>query len=87
MRGLLERVFFSRIATLRITLIKILSYHDFENRFTNKNLMSKMFLNTDFASAREIIHKCLTLDSGKFSIFIQTFGPLISFSCNLVLIL
>ena len=60
---------------------------NFENRFTNKNLMSKMFLNRDFAQAREIIQKSLILDSGKFINFIQTFGPLVSFSYNLVLVL
>ena len=38
----------------------------FENRFTNKNSMSKMFLNRDFAKAREVNLKFLTLDSGKF---------------------
>ena len=47
--------------------------------------MSKMFLNRDFAYAREIIQKSLTLDSGKFVMFIQAFGPLVSFSYNLVL--
>ena len=43
---------------------------NFENRFTNKNLMPKMVLNRDFALAREIIQKSLTLDSGKFVNFI-----------------
>ena len=38
-----------------------------------------MSLNGDFA--REIINNSLTLDSGKFVDFIQTFGPLVSFSC------
>ena len=38
----------------------------FENRFTNKKLMSNMFLNRDFAQAREIIQKSSTLDSVKF---------------------
>ena len=46
-----------------------------------------MFLNRDFAWAREIIQKSLTLDSGKFVSFIQTFGPLVNFSYNLVLVL
>ena len=46
-----------------------------------------MFLNRDFAKAREIIQTSLTLDSGKFPNFIQTFGPLVSFSYNLVLVL
>ena len=46
-----------------------------------------MFLNRDFAYAREIIQKSLTLDSGKFVDFIQLFGPLVSFSYNLVLVL
>ena len=46
-----------------------------------------MFLNRDFAQAREIIQKSLTLGSGKFVNFIQTFGPLVSFSYNLVLFL
>ena len=51
MRGLLEGDF-SRITTLRINLIQILSYHDlafspkmcrknFENRFKNKNVTCK----------------------------------------------
>ena len=44
-----------------------------------------MFLTRDFALAREIIRKSLTLDSGKFVKFIPTFGPLVSFSYNLVL--
>ena len=59
----------------------------FENRFTNTNLMSKMFLNKDFAQAREIIQASLTLDSSKFVNFFQTFGPLVSFSYNLLLVL
>ena len=46
-----------------------------------------MFLNRDFAWARELIQKSLTLDSGKFVNFIQMFGPLVSFSYNLVLVL
>ena len=45
-----------------------------------KNLMSKMFLNRDFAQAREIIQTSLSLDSSKFVILFQTFGPLVSFS-------
>ena len=35
-----------------------------------------MFLNSDFAQAREIIQTSLPLDSGKFVNFIQMFGPL-----------
>ena len=46
-----------------------------------------MFLNRDFAKAREIIQTSLTLDSGKFVDFHQTFGPLVSFSYVLVLVL
>ena len=46
-----------------------------------------MFLNSDFAQAREIIQTSLTLDSGKFVNFIQMFGPLVCFSYNLVLVL
>ena len=46
-----------------------------------------MFLNRDFAWAREIIQPALTLDSGKFVNFIQSFGLLISISYNLVLVL
>ena len=34
-----------------------------------------------------LIQKSLTLDSGKFVDFIQTFGPLVSFSYNLELVL
>ena len=34
-----------------------------------KNLMSKMFLNKDFAQAREIIQTSLSLDSSKFVFF------------------
>ena len=49
--------------------------------------MSKMFLNRDFAQAMEIIQKALTLDSGKFVNFIQTFGHLVSFTYNFVLVL
>ena len=45
----------------------------------------KMFLNRDFALAREIIQTSLTLDSGKFVNFIQTFGHLVSFPLMLVL--
>ena len=41
----------------------------------------------EFAKAREIIQTSLTLDSGKFVDLIQTFGPLVSFSCHLVLVL
>ena len=37
--------------------------------------------------AREIIQKSLTLDFGKFVDYIQTFGSLVSFSYNLVLVL
>ena len=46
-----------------------------------------MFLNRDFALAREMIQNCLTLDSGKFVNFIQTFGYLVSFSYNTVIVL
>ena len=60
---------------------------NFENRFTSKNLMSKMLLNRDFALAREIIQKSLTLDSVKFVNFFQTFESLVSFSYNFVLVL
>ena len=58
-----------------------------ENGFANKNLMSKMFLNKDFAQAREIIQTSLSLDSSKFVIFFQTFGPLVSFSYSFLLVL
>ena len=44
-----------------------------------------MFLNRDFAQAREIIQK--SLDSCKFVSFIQMFGPLVSFSYKFVLVL
>ena len=47
----------------------------FENQFTNKIKRPKMFLNRDFAYAREIIQKSLTLKSGQFVKFIQTFRP------------
>ena len=46
-----------------------------------------MFLNMDFVYSREIIQKSFTLDSGKFVDFIQMFGPQISFSYHLVLVL
>ena len=46
-----------------------------------------MFLNKDFALAREIIQNSLTLDSGKFVNFIQKFGYLVSFSYNMVMVL
>ena len=49
--------------------------------------MSENVLNRDFAKAREIIQKSLTLDSGNVFNFIQMFGPLVSFSYNLVLVL
>ena len=38
-----------------------------------------MFLNRDFAKARDIIQKYETFDSRKFVEFIQTFDPLVSF--------
>ena len=56
----------------------------------NRQITSLKFtqiLNMDFAKAREIIQTSLTLDSDKFVSFIQTFGPLLSFSYNLVLVL
>ena len=46
-----------------------------------------MFLNRDFASARELIQKSLTLEAGKFVDFMQIFGPMVSFSYHLVLVL
>ena len=46
-----------------------------------------MFLNRDFAWAREIIQTSLTLDSGTFVAFIQMFGPLLICSYYLVLVL
>ena len=46
-----------------------------------------MFLNRDSAWARETIQTSLILDSGKCVNFIQTFGPLVTFSYNLVLVL
>ena len=46
-----------------------------------------MFLNREFAQAREIIQKFSTLESGKFVKFIKTFGHLVSFSYNLMLVL
>ena len=46
-----------------------------------------MFLNRDFALAREVIQTSLTLDSDKFVNFIQMFGPLVNFSYNLVSVL
>ena len=45
-----------------------------------------MLLSRDFAKARKIIQKSLTLDSCKFVDFIQTFGPLENFSYYLVLV-
>ena len=44
-------------------------------------------MNRDFALAKEIIQNSLTLDSGKFANFIQTFGHLVSFSDNMVMVL
>ena len=46
-----------------------------------------MFLNRDFAKAREIIQTSLTLDSGIFVDCNQTFGLLVSFTSCLVLVL
>ena len=60
---------------------------NFENRFTNKKLMSKNVFEMGFCIGKGDNKKSLTLDSGKFVNFIQTFGPLVSFSYNLVLIL
>ena len=45
-----------------------------------------MLLNWDFAWAREIIKISLNLDSSKFVNFIPTFGSLVSFSYNLMLV-
>ena len=46
-----------------------------------------MFFNRDFAKARGIIQNSLTLDSVKFIHLSQMFGPLESFSYNLLLVL
>ena len=46
-----------------------------------------MFLNMDFAYAKEIIKESLTLDSGKFVDYIQTFGLVVSFSFSSMLVL
>ena len=46
-----------------------------------------MFLNRDFANAREIFHKSLTLDSDKFVDFYSNFGPLVSLPYYLVFVL
>ena len=48
---------------------------------------SWLLLSTDFAHSREIFQTSLSLDSGKCVDFIQTFGPLVSFSYYLVLVL
>ena len=56
-------------------------HKNFEIRYT------KIFLNRVFAEAREIIQKSLILDSSKFVDFFQMFGPLVSFSYYLVLVL
>ena len=48
--------------------------------------MSKNVFEYDFTQVREIIKNLLTLDSGKFVDFIQTFGQLVSFSYYLVML-
>ena len=48
---------------------------------------SWLLLSTDFAHSRVIFQTSLSLDSGKCVDFIQTFGPLVSFSYYLVLVL
>ena len=61
---------------------------NFENRFTNKNLMSKNAFEKGFCIGKgDNPKKFLTLDSSKFVNFFQIFGPLVSFSYNLVLVL
>ena len=57
-----------------------------ENRFTNKILLSYVF-EKGFCIHKGDNPKSLTLDSGKFVDFIQTVGPLVSFSYNLVSVL
>ena len=73
------------LSWLSIPLVLKCAAKNFENRFTNKNFMSKNVSEKGFW-AREIIQKSLTLDSGKFVNFIQTFGPLVSFSYSLMLV-
>ena len=46
-----------------------------------------MFLSRDFALTRVVIQNSLTVDSGKFVNFIQTFGHLVSFSYNMVMVI
>ena len=60
---------------------------NFDNRLTNKNLMSKNVFEQGFCIGKGDNPNILTLDSGKFVNIIQTFGPLVSFSYNLVLVL
>ena len=59
-----------------------------ENWSTNKKIMSKNVFEYGFCIGKgDNQKKSLTLDSGKFVDYIQTFGPLVSFSYNLVLVL
>ena len=59
-------------------------HEHFENWFTNKK---KINVQKCFCIAKGDYPKSFTLDSGKFVDLIQTFGSLVSFSYNLVLVL
>ena len=48
--------------------------------------MSKNVFEFGFSIGKGDNQKSLTLDSGKFVDFIQTYGPMVSFSYNLVLL-
>ena len=60
---------------------------NYENWFTNKNLMSKSVFALGFCIGKGDIQTSLTLDSGKCVDFIQTFGTLVSFSYFFVQVL
>ena len=59
----------------------------FDNRFTNKNFNVQNVFEKEFCIGKGDNKKSLTLVSGKFVNFIQTFGHLVSFYYNLVLVL
>ena len=58
----------------------------FENRFTNKNLMLKNVFEYGFCLGKEDNPKILYFRFWQIVNFTQTFGHLVSFSYNLVLV-
>ena len=60
---------------------------NFENRFTNKNLMSENAFELGFCIGKGDNPKTFNFRFWQIVNFIQMFGPLVSFSYNLVLVL